>query len=185
MAKQIVAGELYEILTGQLFEIWRQLRQPNGYPFDPKQLKPHLQSAIEGRFLEPTGTFKRDMRKEGWKLLENTSRSLVSTSGLELVSFLKDGDGGSINGEELVLRARAELNANYSQEDAEYLLEHQDEIPKEFQRYYLVFTGTVWEDSVGDRRVAYLHFGDGRWYLRFRWLGSDFYSRARLLRPRK
>ena len=45
-----VAGELYESITGQLFEIGRQLRQPNGYPFDPNQLKIALQDAIEGRF---------------------------------------------------------------------------------------------------------------------------------------
>ncbi len=50
MAKQIVAGELYESLTGQLFEIGLQLRQLNGYPFDPMKLKSHLQDAIEGKF---------------------------------------------------------------------------------------------------------------------------------------
>jgi hypothetical protein len=50
MAKSIVAGELYESITGQLFELGRQLRQPNGYPFNLQQLKAHLQAAIEGRF---------------------------------------------------------------------------------------------------------------------------------------
>jgi hypothetical protein len=50
MANPIVAGELYESLTGQLFELGRQLRQPNGYPFNPFQLKLHLQAAIEGKF---------------------------------------------------------------------------------------------------------------------------------------
>ena len=45
-----VAGELYESITGQLFEIGRQLRQPNGYPFDPIQLQVALQFAIEGKF---------------------------------------------------------------------------------------------------------------------------------------
>lgn len=49
MAAQ-VAGELYESITGQLFEIGRQLRQPNGYPFSPEELKVALQYAIEGRF---------------------------------------------------------------------------------------------------------------------------------------
>ncbi len=49
MAAQ-VAGELYETLTGQLFELGRQLRQPNGYPFNPEHLKVALQNAIEGRF---------------------------------------------------------------------------------------------------------------------------------------
>lgn len=45
-----VAGDLYESITGQLFEIGRQLRQPNGYPFSPEALKVHLQNAIEGLF---------------------------------------------------------------------------------------------------------------------------------------
>lgn len=48
MAAQ-VAGDLYESITGQLFEIARQLRQHNGYPFNPEALKAHLQNAIEGR----------------------------------------------------------------------------------------------------------------------------------------
>lgn len=47
---ETVAGELYVSITGQLFEIGRQLRQPNGYPFDPLQLRVALQAAIEGRF---------------------------------------------------------------------------------------------------------------------------------------
>ena len=51
MAAQ-VAGELYYELDGQLWEIKRQLRQPNGYPFDPECLKIALQNAIEGKFIE-------------------------------------------------------------------------------------------------------------------------------------
>lgn len=48
----LVAGELYYELDGQLLEIKRQLRQPNGYPFNPNQLKVALQNAIEGKFGE-------------------------------------------------------------------------------------------------------------------------------------
>ena len=47
---QRVAGEIYESVTGQLFEIGRQLRQPNGYPFDAQKLQRALQNAIEGKF---------------------------------------------------------------------------------------------------------------------------------------
>jgi len=50
MANKIVAGELYRELDGQLFELKRQLRQLNGYPFNAFQLRAHLQAAIEGRF---------------------------------------------------------------------------------------------------------------------------------------
>ena len=45
-----VEGKLYESITGQLFEIGRQLRQRSGYPFDPKELQKYLQNAVEGRF---------------------------------------------------------------------------------------------------------------------------------------
>lgn len=45
-----VEGEQYYGLDGQLLEIKRQLRQENGYPFNPEDLKRHLQEAIEGRF---------------------------------------------------------------------------------------------------------------------------------------
>ncbi len=48
----MVAGELYYELDGQLWEIKRQLRQPNGYPFNPDQLRVALQNAIEGKFDE-------------------------------------------------------------------------------------------------------------------------------------
>lgn len=46
-----VAGESFERLTGQLFEIERQLRQKSGYPFDSEGLKRHLQAGIEGEFV--------------------------------------------------------------------------------------------------------------------------------------
>lgn len=49
MAKN-VEGTYYESITGQLFEIGRQLRQPKGYPHSYEQLKRHLQAAVEGRF---------------------------------------------------------------------------------------------------------------------------------------
>lgn len=45
-----VTGERYFELDGQLSEIKRQLRQPNGYPFNLEMLKIHLQKAVEGRF---------------------------------------------------------------------------------------------------------------------------------------
>lgn len=50
MASNIVAGELYGQITGQLFEIGRQLRQKNGYPFEAEHLKKWLQMAVEGKF---------------------------------------------------------------------------------------------------------------------------------------
>ncbi len=183
MANIKVAGDMYETLTGQLFELGRQLRQSNGYPFDPSLLKAHLQAAIEGRFGLVAGTFRRDMRKEGWTLLENVPHRLASAK-IGAVSFLK-GSESYINGEEMVIRARTEFGANYGQEDAEWLLEHQAEIPVDLQKYYLVFPGTVWQDSRGVRDVPYLDWNGDQWILNFNWLDDDFRSSGRLVRPRR
>lgn len=182
MANLLVAGDLYQELDGQLSEIKRQMRQVNGYPFDPSQLKSHLQAAIEGRFGLVSGTFKRDMRKEGWMLLENVPCRLNSI--IEGVSFLK-GSETSVNGEEMARRARVELDAHYGQEDAEWALENQDKIPAELRKFYLVFPGTIWQDSRGRRPVPGLNWYGDRWLLSFYWLGSVWLSRCRLVRPRK
>jgi hypothetical protein len=48
----IVEGDLYYEIDGQLFEIKRQLRQISGYPYNPYQLKVNHQELIEGRFTD-------------------------------------------------------------------------------------------------------------------------------------
>ena len=55
MALTRVAGDLYVDIDGQLMEIKRQLRQKEGYPYDPMQLVEHLQAAIEGNLVNRHG----------------------------------------------------------------------------------------------------------------------------------
>lgn len=50
-----VTGEQYVDVDGQMWEIKRQLRQKNGYPYDLKQLMAHLQAAIEGNLVDRNG----------------------------------------------------------------------------------------------------------------------------------
>lgn len=128
--------------------------------------------------------FVHDKTKDDWTLLEHASRRITSATNLELVPFLKEKES-FVSGEEMVRRARVELDANCGQEDAEWLLEHQDEIPAEFRKYYLVFTGTIWRGSRGNRIVPYLGWIGGRWCLGFPWLFNDWVSSGRLVRPRK
>lgn len=183
MASIMVAGEQYYELDGQLSEIKRQLRQSNGYPFNPLQLKAHLQAAIEGRFGAVIGNFKRDMRKGGldWTLLENVPRRISSV--IDAIPFLTSGEN-SVKGDVMATRA-VELDANYGQEDAEWLLEHQDMISAELRNYYLVFPATKWRSPGDLRKVPYLYWSGGRWHLFFDWLGIDFNDFNRLVRPRK
>ena len=183
MADKTVAGELYYDLDGQLLEIKRQLRQPSGYPFDPVALKRHLQDAVEGKFEAPI--FSRDMSKEGWTLLEDTREPWpISIANMELVSFLKEGES-CVGGEELMRRSREELRTNLGQRHAEFLSENQNEIPEEFRKYILVFTGTIWRDRHGYRRVAFLYWLGGPWVLGFSGLECDFGGCCRLLRSRE
>ncbi len=160
-----VAGELYHELDGQLWEIKRQLRQLSGYPFDPEGLKKHLQDAVEGRFAGSPLPFRYDRRKDGWCLVED-SLGVVEISNLEIIPFLR-GDEGSISGGELHKRA-LELGGNFGQRQAEYLFEHEDEIPVGWRDYYLVFPGTLLRTPDGYLLVPYLCWRGGRgWCLDF------------------
>lgn len=134
--------------------------------------------------INPPIVLARDLRKEECILLEHAPRRITSVSDLELVTFLKEGEI-LIGGEELVRRARTELNANYSQEDAEWLLDHQDEIPEEFQNFYLLFTATVWK-HYGHRYIPYMDWFEWPgWSLAFtQFDDSNFCSPSRLPRPR-
>lgn len=96
MAK-CVAGELYHDLDGQLSEIKRQLRQPNGYPYDPYALKNALQCIIEGKFDNTAG--KSDLLRwlttstvHGKKNFCAKDYFIVDTSGNAVVkiSFMSD-----------------------------------------------------------------------------------------------
>lgn len=64
MAPKRVAGDLYADIDGQMLEIKRQLRQRDGYPYDPMQLVDHLQAAIEGNLVSRHGKlFERTMNE--------------------------------------------------------------------------------------------------------------------------
>lgn len=171
-----------------------ELALPNALKgLDPKQvikslknrgeeLSRLLRGDIEGLMKFPI--FSRDMRKERWELIEDVSEpGEIVIANLETLSFLKTNKG-DVSGDGMRQRA-VELGANLSQRHAEFLLEHQQEIPKEWREYYLVFPGTVWCDSDGFLLVPYLRWRGERWNLCFYWLGRVWSSGGRLLRPRK
>ena len=182
MTRKNVADDQYGQLCRRLEEVARRVDE-GSISFDATMQS--LQLIVEGKFSRfSTPVFVNDKTKDGWKLVENTSRRIFSISDLELVSFLKQGES-SINGEEMVCRACGELDANYGQEDAEWLLEHQNEIPVEFRKYYIVFTGTIWQSADGYRDVSYLRWDGGRWCLSFFWLVLVWDSGFRFVRLRK
>lgn len=91
---QKVEGKLYESITGQLFELGRQLRQKNGYPFDPNELQGCLQDIIEGKFkdnfwrVEEDGTVRLKLTGIGLTGLEWEKR--LESKGFKLSKSAKD-----------------------------------------------------------------------------------------------
>ncbi|MDO8471806.1 MAG: hypothetical protein Q7S64_01470 [bacterium] len=104
----------------------------------------------------------------------------------EEVSFIREVDGGFVSGLKMWQRALdpAECNCPDGQFLAEWLLLHQQYIPKSWRGHYLVFPGTVWRSRDGALDVAYLGWSDGRWCLDFGWLDDGWDGYDRLLRRR-
>ncbi|MEK9134733.1 MAG: hypothetical protein AAB451_00275 [Patescibacteria group bacterium] len=171
----IVADEVLGRFARQQNDWFRRVREGS---LDPEEVGRVVQSVIDRGHL-----FAYDKRKDGWKLVEDVDFTPIDPAKLDFISFLKPGEG-SIGGNEMVRRAR-ELHANFGQRHAEYLLEHQREIPQEFRKYYIVFTGTIWRIPDGGLSVACLLWDGGRWILDFHWLENDWGSGDRLPRSRE
>ena len=146
MANQIVAGELYESITGQLFEIGRQLRQNAGYPYDPERLKQALQAAIEGRFSRSGFTLHLapEQKKGGWITVTDMDEHLRKEKLIDRTMGLED-----------------EVVKGWLADPSTY--------PEEFKNK-AVF---LWKSqrSSGGRRIACLVWGGGRVIVSWDWLG--------------
>ena len=130
----------------------------------------------------PVKGFRFDKTKDGWELIENVA--LEGESILTLDTFLRE-DESSVIGHTMLERAKEdaeEKGARTGQLHAERMLEQQDKIPAEWQNFYLVFTGTVWRNSDGRIYVPFLYWNDGRWRLRWRYLGTYWSVNNRLVR---
>lgn len=209
MAKR-VAGDLYFDIDGQLLEIKRQLRQREGYPYDPMQLVEHLQAAIEGTLVDRHG---RLFQKEADGKQPAGNTYLVSVDyGLSVEDAVKLGRYDWTNSEitskhfptnrkgkadvavELIHfnrvvstdEALRELDkAGYRPAELHELLafgEKYSELQREFP---IVALGSVWQDRYGNRFVPYL-YGDGsERYLDLRWLGHAWIEVCRFAAVRK
>ncbi len=146
MAARVVAGELYESITGQLFEIGRQLRQKGGYPYDSERLKQALQAAIEGRFSKLTHEL----------YLTPAQRNGGTITGFDLDKHLRD--------EKLIDRTMS-----LEDEMVKGWIANPSTYPEEFKGK-AVFLWKSQRSSSGNRGVAYLVWGGGRVVVHWRWL---------------
>lgn len=174
MASQIVAGDMYRDLDGQLSEIKRQLRQQNGYPFNPMQLKYHLQAAIEGRFIggeiyavdmggtETADDIVRHLKAEGLgvnglitsKLFPFTVRAPYA----DLIEIVDPGRSWHWDERTALLQA-----AGLSEPTAEHWLRFSRRYGKTTtgKKPYIIFPHEPVRDPDRDRRVGYVRRDPG------------------------
>lgn len=162
--------EMRDKLDDQTREMWKQLKAGD---LTNEQIQNFIEchslfSKKEDKNL--AALFAYDMGVYHWKLTEDVSFSGAFTP--ELVDF-RGPNEPYIAGETVRQRAKV-LDANLGQRHAEYLLEHQELIPKEWQGKHLIFPGTVWRDLGGGYSVPCLEWIAGRWHMSWLWLDLDW-----------
>ena len=98
----------------------------------------------------------------------------------EILSFLREEDGGSVRGDVMVSRAK-ELGANLGKEDCEFILAHQADIPVAL-RGKVTFVFPDWRHPDDRESVAYVDWRVGGWCQGWGWLSDGWYGHGRLLR---
>lgn len=126
-------------------------------------------------------SFKADMTKKGWRLLEDVSFSGENFFP-EVVGFVRSNESFlSLN--EVRKRAK-KIKACLGQHHAEWLLENQHLISWEWRNYHLIFPGTVWQVDEKNYRIPYLRWDGWQWILDFCYGENWDTDDDRLVRPR-
>jgi len=97
----------------------------------------------------------------------------------EPLNFLT-GNETSVVGHIMVKRA-VEMDANLGEDDGQYLLDHQDDIPKEL-RGKVVFVFTDWRHPDASDGDYYVFWRGGRWVRYWGWLDGHWGGSNRVLR---
>jgi hypothetical protein len=139
---------------------------------------------MNGAIMADKRKFALDKRKQGWKLNEDVGfePKVTAVTEFELVEYLKKGET-FITGDELVRRAKAELAANLGQRHLEWLLDHTEDIPYWWKKFYIVAPGTKWFRPDHFRVIPGLTWMGNHWDISFDWVGAGhWFEQSRLLR---
>lgn len=198
MATPIVSGAMYENIATLLFEIGRQLRQTNGYPFDPAALKAHLQDALKGRFaatqlLRETGelaveipalrrpTLQQIRKRYPWIGSIERDDSPEGPVTLKLATFLLDEE--RIDGSEFERRLVLHPDVLLGLQHVDWFLKRQREYPafmKLLRNIYVEFPGIVLVDDTGNRSVPCCCKRGAHWIRRWELLENGLGVHGRL-----
>jgi hypothetical protein len=128
--------------------------------------------------------FKNDKSTMGWTLVEDvTEPAAISADTIELQVIIEEG-GPDLLGEEMVDYVEKITTPKLGQRHAEFLLDHPDQIPEEFQRLSLIFLGTVWRGPEGNHHVPCLSYYQDAWEITFGILEGGVESRDQMVVPK-
>lgn len=163
-----------------------------GWVQDPQGLEDVLRAALTGdgaptgvaAVQEISGAFKNDKTSMGWTLVEDvTEPSTISSDTIELQAIIEEG-GPDLLGEEMVEYVEKITAPKLGQRHAEFLMDHPDQIPEEFQRLSLIFLGTVWRGPEGNHHVPCLSYYQGEWEITFGILEGGVETRDQMVVPK-
>jgi len=126
------------------------------------------------------------VREFAQKMFKGASFTTLTIGGrvYDSLGFLR-GDEKSVRGPVMVERAKG-MNAHSGQDEGEYLLKHQGDIPKEL-RGKVVFVFTDWRGP-GDYSVhvycVYWSEDSQCWVKKWHWLARNWSDHYRVLRPK-
>ena len=163
--RTVVTGDRYFAIDGKLLEIKRQLRQKDGYPFDPDRLERVLQDAVEGRF-NVSVVFDLDAAPycpEGWTVESHKpGGSFVwDPSKVRLHFEPEHSFGWRIDGFEFLKRSVSvpAFNANL----LDGLLGRPELIPDEWKGMNIFFPNTVYRIGGGSPCIRFLGYNGEVW----------------------
>jgi hypothetical protein len=164
-----LTGDQYIGLDGKLAEIKRQMRQPDGYPFDPEGLSRLLQRAIEGRWyenylvdLDADPFISKDLKVES-----HTKGGKIPFNPNMVDLYLSDEQKkGSIQGNDLC--KKIETKNPYNANMLDFYLAHRELIPESWKGQYVFFFGTVYRLANGDLCVRCLFWFNSLWHWYYR-----------------
>ena len=149
----------------------------------------HLEEALAGALVvaavasvDPDSPFLNDKRSEGMELLEDVSEpAQLATENIGEVVIFGDDEPFAV-GDDVVERVRS-MSPKFGQRHCEYLHAHPEMIPEEYNRYTLVFGGTIWRDQAGNHMVPCLHRSQGEWKIIFGILEMGMDNTDRMATP--
>jgi hypothetical protein len=152
-----------------------------------KRPLPTVELSVQPLSVQPS--FINEMHTVGCALMENVPLESGNFT-LELVDFLEEKHL-CVSGERMLNRAKQYGNLT-GQLHAELLLSQQQNIPKKWRKYHLVFAGTFWyERNIAHTNIPFLKYDDrdDSWSLHFFWFYKNesvhMDSNIRLVRIRK